>query len=614
MDLQASIRFETFEEYFTITSYVGLDSTSVLGSESQRWATTSKHGANLIIDEINTRLHDLRRRGGQNASRLLTTHQRAAVRHIYHDVWDSFRADFLDNGLSRSDTFLPGHTAEGAATTLHLSEAVFADFRGLILGVDLQTQKPDSPDTHAPLLRTATVEAPVGASLPTATRIQGVTRALASNDYEDIAEAIIPILLANDGLTRQTPWHAPFEPIDYTFSVFGKGRFIYGSGFGAQLDPDDAGSLKSGSPLTYIAVALHDDWRQIGRMLIRLHTLGTLRLAALFELNKLMNRDQILLTLEEELQQFDQIRTTAKLRDRRKAALGEYCSAVARIIQLESFSIGFQETHNQITQLFRGYSVAADNLFDLVRYHGQRSDIIELLVRMEGELESCKERLKLANFPSKESTETIATTRQALRASLLFMRSNNLEDFRSVVLELVKRALSGMNEGVREGINYRAARSRYSRELFESLAKAMRIGRIRGYQPYDLFVSHRLERAYRLIQAIDARFRQVTLLEAQLRQRLDSQKSVRHQEVLSRLQRTAENAFWFVLAPYYSAHVVEFIVGGFRPDLAAPYGHFAHAAGTAVALMAIGYAIKRAFTQAWRAYQVHRQQSIDTPG
>jgi hypothetical protein len=88
----------------------------------------------------------------------------------------------------------------------------------------------------------------------------------------------------------------------------------------------------------------------------------------------------------------------------------------------------------------------------------------------------------------------------------------------------------------------------------------MRIGRIRGYQPYDVFVEHRLDRAFRHAQAINARFQQVSLHEERLRKQLNSQRSERHQRVIARLQVIAEYPFWLVLAPYYFGSLLKIAV------------------------------------------------------
>lgn len=177
---------------------------------------------------------------------------------------------------------------------------IFADFRNLSLRRCLRHE---SEIGYIP----STTSAPSECSLRS--RIEGVS----FKRGEDIewVDAIFPILLAAEPGDR--PERKPAGAMEYTFSKF-KSRCIYGAGFGPQQYPPPV-ALEN--PLTFITLFSHDEWRQIGRMINRLNTLGTLRLAALYGLRKMMMADDsALFDLDRELNEVhDSISALAEKKD-----------------------------------------------------------------------------------------------------------------------------------------------------------------------------------------------------------------------------------------------------------------------------------------------------------
>lgn len=601
-DMHFWIRFETFEEYFSVTTKLCLDSDASTSDATDEWRRVAHMALNPTIKIINDRYKLISTDPTAVPPKLLTDAERNRVDYLFNGLWNDFRAKLFDAAFSRTKPFISSNRTRSPRDALGLAESAFADFRSLYLGLDFSAGIPCEEFIKLGI-REARTEDQISRPLPFRSRIVGSSQLAERKEYYSNAwvEALLPILMAQDGYHSNTAWHPPIEPIEYTFSQFGNAECIYGSGFGAQFQPEDPGATSSNSPLVYVVLALHDEWRQLGRTAQRLHTLGTLRLAALFELRKLMVRDRILLALEEELGQFDTVRTPEKLRNRLKEAL-ETFSVVSRTKAVEAH-VGqeYARRLTQISEALETYTTATRTWIDLLQYRRHRKQLIELLRPMVDELEAAKEKLKMEELPSRETTSDLDALRNVIRSANLFIESDDLTTFRAAVLDQVRKALSGMNEGVREGITYRAARSRYSTELFASLCDAMRIREIAGYQPYDLFVKHRLERAFRLVQAIDARFRQVSSKEEQLRSRLTAAKSVRHQGVLSRLQSAAEHAFWFVLAPYYSGSLAKLLVEGSGKALGIDLTGFASAASVLVGATVLSVAVVR-----WSRERVER--------
>jgi hypothetical protein len=75
-----------------------------------------------------------------------------------------------------------------------------------------------------------------------------------------------------------------------------------------------------------------------------------------------------------------------------------------------------------------------------------------------------------------------------------------------------------------------------------------------GYQPVNVLIDHRLDRAYSIIQVVASHYRQLREKEVKLRKEWMGLKSERHQRQIEEVQVAAEFLFFLVLFPYYVSH------------------------------------------------------------
>ena len=561
------IRFEVFDEFFNITvalqvpSSVNLDNSLDLQTRlDKNIGTISKH-----IDERFRQIYDEKTKG---QARDVPKDVHIAATDCFSDIWDSFSKDILEPAFAHRP-----FCSHARRDHVPIALTAFVDFRGLILQV-CETAETKQGDRLYPPLAIAT-KADATLSVPHDARIIGASKYLCSetpgsdDTISRWANSILPILLSQENKIGREHRQPPFEPAEYTFSTFVNRRYIYGSGFGPQVNQEPERS-RDFSPLTYVVLAFHDEWREIGRTLLRIHTLGTLRMSALFELRKLMTRDEILLNLENELRDYDHVRTSLDLHKRHHTALTELAKILPNINVGSEYERRYRKSWVRIKKYAR---LSASESFHLVltpylsSMRWWRKKEVETAFKI---LKRTKRYIvENQSFDEEERKQKIDEIRAAIRQCHYYVDSDTREQFRGTVLFLVRKALAGMDRGIRNGgITYRASRSQYARERYDSLSDAMNIEQIRGYQPYNVFVRHRLDRAYGLIQGIDSRFRQISKIEMQHRNRLDSQKLVIHQKLLSSLQSTAEIAFFVILAPYYIGHVVEAIAEGWLNHVA----------------------------------------------
>jgi hypothetical protein len=263
------VRIEVFEEFFTLTSSIDFSSydtqnnASAFDSGFSRYQVTTE-ALNLAIDVVENRHAEVAASGdfkytpkGSARSQLESA---KFYEKIFIELWDEFQNDILSQPLKQDSAQRLG--------------SVFADFRGLILGRDL--------DTTNALKLTRPRQQRISASLET--RIRGIP--FEGKELLQIVDSVFPLLLASE------PGHAidpsPGGSIEYTLSTFSDKRALYGSGFGPQTPTDK----RRGNPLTYIILVSHDERRQIGRMVNRLHTLGSVRLASMAGFRQVLIADE----------------------------------------------------------------------------------------------------------------------------------------------------------------------------------------------------------------------------------------------------------------------------------------------------------------------------------
>jgi len=624
-ELPVWLRFEVFEEYFALTISLQLR-TWPHSAENRRF--------NIDLDAVIGQANEYYRCLSNNdqlarcksAGSGRCSQDASNIDALFSRVWADFNAEVLD----------PAFTVD---VDVNPVGAVFADFRGLILALDLT-----APADKRPAIRRPTSNTESEQTLCLKTRVQRDAKVFDDDEAIRWAEALMPILIAGEEQTREPP----FESTEYTFSTFENRRCVYGSGFGTQLQADGGAS-----PLKYVALFGHEEHRQIGTTINRLHGLGTLRLAALFDLNILMTRDQILLNLDHEMrEQVEEMRSHEGLRKRRHEAIEELAHSVRKLGKLERelrnnadllvahlhlvpamqsvFGWLFGErrvagrtapgasadasagegraarrrraapgwrrsdpqgrfapwpeptdeagwTHmasvefppQQSTPERRAVRWLMRTPLAPVRWfwwHTIRRDGTRpgrsLRRRLEG-LRQANDRLHkvLGGAPSVSMDPQDRATLSAIyrefktieRLLAEVLEPKDLMAYRLHALNTVRRSLGSMDKRIHHGITYRAVRSQYSLELFAAVAESMRIGAIEGFQQYDRFVMQRLQRSYMLIQAIDARYRQLLDREKEQRMRLQAVEAKLRSDHLNHMQLLAEFALVGVFVPHYLA-------------------------------------------------------------
>lgn len=101
------------------------------------------------------------------------------------------------------------------------------------------------------------------------------------------------------------------------------------------------------------------------------------------------------------------------------------------------------------------------------------------------------------------------------------------------------------------GIHYRIERSRYYVKQFRDGVPALRIRRVEGYQPYDVFVEHRLGALFDFIHRLGLRLERFERRLNVLYQFVLVGKAAENSKKIAILQTAAEAFFLGLAAPYY---------------------------------------------------------------
>lgn len=245
--LPVTIRFETSTEYVTCTSIIDLS--------AQPDAAAVKPDGSKIAEAICT------------LRRLLCTHDKGdevgaealkqAHAAIYMATWETFENAVLDPHAICDATL----------------GKVFADFRGFVTGDVFHAEAPCDPVQG---------EGPFQSPFRKPSTDRGrthINRRMSDEWARKVVHRIWPFM--SIGAERS----------EFTVSRFVDGRVIYVSTLGQEVPT-------ANSPVCYYAHACTDDEWQIGRLLDRLHTMGTLRLAASIQLNDLSRAGSALKGIE----------------------------------------------------------------------------------------------------------------------------------------------------------------------------------------------------------------------------------------------------------------------------------------------------------------------------
>lgn len=240
--MPVTMNLELHHEYFTVTSTMDL---------SRSRDNTQLSGTKTVFDDLSSALNVFNEVAKDRFEKVKTKkspkvedHQgqfEAPYKELYNLAWGKFYKDILGIPLTFFGDCL---------------DKPLMDFRGLVVS------KPDSKRD----LRDEFI-APAGQKLP-------VIRHAPSEPFdtkESVARAhtILPFMTA--GVAGQ----------EHTISNFLNGRCIYASALGIQ-PPEREKSHNQ--PLTYLVMATHGDRNQLGRLVDRIHVLGSVRIAALYDL------------------------------------------------------------------------------------------------------------------------------------------------------------------------------------------------------------------------------------------------------------------------------------------------------------------------------------------
>jgi hypothetical protein len=256
MPVEASI--ERHNEYFTLFAAIDLS----------KWKCGRNSGPNAknltqaltAFNEIATARYN-KICGGNWPSQKSEEHEALKTHHatIYYRIWDQLNKEVLK----------PPFDAVGAE---RLGKVV-GDFRGLVVS-----------------------RGGKNFIMPPGANPKGVVQRPPFAKNKDICcvDTLLPFVKAGAG--------DPPATVDYTFSQLLNGRCLHASALGAQPRTMEA----QNQPVTDLLLATHADPWQLGRLVDRGNTLGTLRLAALYELQQLNEANLKLLGPEQELEKIAQ--------------------------------------------------------------------------------------------------------------------------------------------------------------------------------------------------------------------------------------------------------------------------------------------------------------------
>ena len=265
--LPVKISLEKHQEYFTVTTAIELaclakapERDSLLGADArlsiERIESTMKRRYTEVKGTLRgepLHLGRLFSRDREDATDKARDDLRGAYHSIFVGIWEKFYAEFFQVPTANmGQAFREDKTPNGI---------IFADFRGLIVSCSAD----NGPFFHNDRLSDLRTRS---------------ARVFSKQESVHRAYAILPFMTAESDNTVA----AALEK-ELSISRFLDGRCIYASTLGAQ--PPE--STAQEQPLTYFALTSNIDSWQSGRLVDRVQTLGTLRLAARRYLGQLRN-------------------------------------------------------------------------------------------------------------------------------------------------------------------------------------------------------------------------------------------------------------------------------------------------------------------------------------
>ncbi|WP_144006769.1 hypothetical protein [Pelomonas sp. KK5] len=547
-EMPVVLRFEVFEEYFTISIAVefvrehGVP-TSTNHSEAMSWIlrTLNDHGPRSTDSKF-----------------------AASIKQLREEIWSDF-----DTILEQSVDSI------GKSAQQRWINEQFADFRGFLL----ETTPTSGNDTCIANISGIDSISTIPGNLSLTKRLCSRGNFTTESGKLKFTETLFPLLLTADhegyepgrtvNKTRST------ESSEYTWSTFEKDIALYGSNLGKT-------TIRGGlsDRLTYVLLFDTDDDRTVGRIVGRLHTLGTIRVASVIDFGRTLVRDQILSNLDFELAQIDATRDMESLKANIDTAVGQLSETlveIKRILRSVEKKLYFGIDVQKSLAIIESYQTrTTDYRVPHGSYlHPHIPEFQDFLTSNERDLESltsllrnisafCRRTLGPNSRPMPISTVERHfwrnLKRECKRATLSIdnvCKSNSIEEYRQRNLDSVIHALTDMNDHMRFGLRYRNNRSRYYQDLFINLAKAMDIGSIPGFQKYDDYVSHKLYRAHSFTAFTEDKHSNILQLANALKEKIELTRKELHDAKMHRFQAFGEVALVWVISPYYLMSVYD---------------------------------------------------------
>jgi hypothetical protein len=525
------IRFEVSDEYFTLTTTIDFSRIREfrgIGDKRRRRRSgefvagfeaydQAREAMFAIISGCNDRRNKMATSRVPESKRGLSNDLRDSCHHLYYGIWNALQTEIFSN-TSEIDS----------AARLGLR---FVDFRNLSLRCSGSPGRIVNPWVSVEGANaTITIASNPLALKDKSKRDTVMDHSFKTDDLEWV-DTIHPILLSiEDKMVNEMA----SDPVEYTFTKFCRERCIYGSGFGPQIE----GNGKLGDPLTYILLTGFDEHREMGRLVNRLNTLGTLRMAAIYDLRSIKNEcDYRLNDIENDLEEIQGLISQMfafffqeRGRPRRSA--------------IPTFSLWLGKIWKNVKELWQLMVEIRRNENwkqppGSLKFHADLKKILQILVEIE------------KSIARKRSLEWGWFRRDFDEVARLLTDVHNELGY----LDGVDRDTTDDNLSLGH-VPLRAWRSKYYRERFDGLSKALNSMHIEGYQPYDVFLEHRLARAYSVIDLVAHHFAEAQQREIRLRKEWMAMELEDHQTELIRLQTVGETFFFLVLLPYYAHYIV----------------------------------------------------------
>ena len=166
--------------------------------------------------------------------------------------------------------------------------------------------------------------------------------------------------------------------------------------------------------------------------------------------------------------------------------------------------------------------------------------------------------LRLAAIIDAESfrkiSNSISEIEDGMQGASDLIHAQNLSAAAEKLRDIYNR-MGKIGKSIDGGFTNRVERSRYYVKQWRDGVGDLRIKRIEGFQPYDLFIERRLGATFEYVDRVGARFERVQKDIAQLEQYYLTQGNLKVNEGIEEFQKWGEIALLMFLVPYYAGHL-----------------------------------------------------------